>query len=70
MTRSEGGRLLGDQRARKIHFIAAAVRGSDKVSWSHAPRNIRTNAKTVTSCNNAFVTNILLASRSEAERIV
>lgn len=34
------GRLLGDQRARKIHFIAAAVRGSDKVSWSHAPRNI------------------------------
>ena len=40
VTRSEGGRLLGDQRARKIHFIAAAVRGSDKVSWSHAPRNI------------------------------
>ncbi len=41
-----------------------------QVSCSHALRNNGTNAKIATSCGNAFMTNIVLASRSVAERIL
>lgn len=61
----------GIKRVRKIWLLLRLlVAKLYSKLWSHASRNNGTNAKSVTSCDNAFVTNNPVGLRNGAYRAI